>query len=166
MHELRNYRRRSGAAPIWDPEAQNRELEVVEEASPADVRVLIMIGGAGPLDGARVPAGIHPLHVAGVSSFGLEFAAAPSNPPWALRCPLLPNQSPWTALRGGLDGVWTDGITEKDAQAEVIALAFYGGLTHSEIATQLELPPGTVKGRMRFGLDKLRETTERTDNDT
>lgn len=33
-----------------------------------------------------------------------------------------------------------------DAQAEVIALAFYGGLTHSEIATQLELPPGTVKG--------------------
>ena len=52
-----------------------------------------------------------------------------------------------------------------DAQAEVIALAFYGGLSHSEIATQLELPPGTVKGRMRLGLDKLRETTEHTDND-
>ena len=42
------------------------------------------------------------------------------------------------------------------AQSEVIMLAFYGGLTHSEIAEQLSLPPGTVKGRMRLGLDKLR----------
>jgi RNA polymerase sigma-70 factor (ECF subfamily) len=41
-------------------------------------------------------------------------------------------------------------------QAEVIVLAFYGGLSHSEIATQLNLPPGTVKGRMRLGLEKLR----------
>lgn len=52
-----------------------------------------------------------------------------------------------------------------DAQAEVIALAFYGGLTHSEIATRLDLPHGTVKGRMRLGLDKLRETTEHTGED-
>ncbi len=43
-----------------------------------------------------------------------------------------------------------------DAQAEVIVLAFYGELSHSEIATQLDLPPGTVKGRMRLGLKKLR----------
>jgi RNA polymerase sigma-70 factor, ECF subfamily len=43
-----------------------------------------------------------------------------------------------------------------DAQQEVIALAFYGQLTHAEIATQLGLPPGTVKGRMRLGLQKLR----------
>jgi RNA polymerase sigma-70 factor (ECF subfamily) len=42
------------------------------------------------------------------------------------------------------------------AQAEVIGLAFFGGLTHTEIATQLELPQGTVKGRMRLGLEKLR----------
>lgn len=52
-----------------------------------------------------------------------------------------------------------------DAQAEVIALAFYGGLSHSEIAAQLELPPGTVKGRMRLGLDKLRATTEASGSD-
>ncbi len=42
------------------------------------------------------------------------------------------------------------------AQSEVIVLAFYGQLTHSEIATQLAVPPGTVKGRMRLGLEKLR----------
>jgi RNA polymerase sigma-70 factor, ECF subfamily len=42
------------------------------------------------------------------------------------------------------------------AQREVIALAYFGRLTHVEIATQLALPLGTVKGRMRLGLDKLR----------
>jgi RNA polymerase sigma-70 factor, ECF subfamily len=43
-----------------------------------------------------------------------------------------------------------------EAQAEVIVLAFYGELSHSEIAAQLNLPAGTVKGRMRLGLEKLR----------
>ncbi len=47
-----------------------------------------------------------------------------------------------------------------DAQREVIVLAFYGQLTHTEIATQLELPSGTVKGRMRLGLRKLRAEIE------
>ncbi len=41
-------------------------------------------------------------------------------------------------------------------QREVILLAYFGGLTHNEIAAQLRLPPGTVKGRMRLGLEKLR----------
>lgn len=43
-----------------------------------------------------------------------------------------------------------------DAQQEVIVLAFYGQLSHTEIATQLGLPSGTVKGRMRLGMQKLR----------
>ena len=47
-----------------------------------------------------------------------------------------------------------------DAQAEVIVLAFYGQLSHSEISAQLDLPPGTVKGRMRLGLEKLREAAD------
>lgn len=42
------------------------------------------------------------------------------------------------------------------AQSEVINLAFFGELTHLEIAELLDLPPGTVKGRMRLGLEKLR----------
>ncbi len=41
-------------------------------------------------------------------------------------------------------------------QREVIALAFFGGLTHREIAARLAVPEGTVKGRMRLGLDRLR----------
>jgi RNA polymerase sigma-70 factor (ECF subfamily) len=43
-----------------------------------------------------------------------------------------------------------------DTQREVITLAYYGQLTHTEIAARLTLPVGTVKGRMRLGLIKLR----------
>lgn len=42
------------------------------------------------------------------------------------------------------------------AQREVIALAYFGKLTHEEIARGLDMPLGTVKGRMRLGLKKLR----------
>jgi RNA polymerase sigma-70 factor, ECF subfamily len=45
-------------------------------------------------------------------------------------------------------------------QREVIRLAFFHGLTHEQIARQLALPPGTVKGRMRLGLKKLRAGLE------
>jgi RNA polymerase sigma-70 factor (ECF subfamily) len=41
-------------------------------------------------------------------------------------------------------------------QRRVIELAYFGGLTHSQIADMLDLPPGTVKGRMRLGLTKMR----------
>jgi RNA polymerase sigma-70 factor, ECF subfamily len=43
-----------------------------------------------------------------------------------------------------------------DEQRRVIELAYFGGFTHTEIATMLELSVGTVKGRMRLGLTKLR----------
>jgi RNA polymerase sigma-70 factor (ECF subfamily) len=41
-------------------------------------------------------------------------------------------------------------------QIRVIELAYFGGLTHTEIAAMLDLPMGTVKGRMRLGLEKMR----------
>jgi RNA polymerase sigma-70 factor (ECF subfamily) len=41
-------------------------------------------------------------------------------------------------------------------QSKVIELAYFGGFSHSEIATMLEVPLGTVKGRMRLGLEKIR----------
>jgi RNA polymerase sigma-70 factor (ECF subfamily) len=41
-------------------------------------------------------------------------------------------------------------------QARVIELAYYGGFTHTQIAEMLEMPVGTVKGRMRLGLEKMR----------
>jgi RNA polymerase sigma-70 factor (ECF subfamily) len=43
-------------------------------------------------------------------------------------------------------------------QRRVIELAYFGGFTHSQIAELLDLPAGTVKGRMRLGLAKLRLT--------
>jgi RNA polymerase sigma-70 factor (ECF subfamily) len=42
-------------------------------------------------------------------------------------------------------------------QRQVLELAYFHGLTHREIALLLELPAGTVKGRTRLGLQKLRE---------
>ncbi len=41
-------------------------------------------------------------------------------------------------------------------QRQVIELAYFGGFTHTQIATMLKLPAGTVKGRMRLGLTKMR----------
>jgi RNA polymerase sigma-70 factor (ECF subfamily) len=52
-------------------------------------------------------------------------------------------------IRGMLD-------TLPDEQSRVIELAYFGGFTHSEIAEMLGAPIGTVKGRMRLGLEKLR----------
>ena len=43
-----------------------------------------------------------------------------------------------------------------DEQSKVIELSYFGGFTHTQIAEMLETPIGTVKGRMRLGLDKLR----------
>ena len=43
-----------------------------------------------------------------------------------------------------------------DDQSRVIELAYFAGFSQSQIAEMLEMPIGTVKGRMRLGLEKLR----------
>ncbi len=52
-------------------------------------------------------------------------------------------------LRGILDAL-------PDEQGRVIQLAYFAGFSHSEIAELLATPIGTVKGRMRLGLEKMR----------
>ncbi len=52
-------------------------------------------------------------------------------------------------IRGALGELPSD-------QRKVIELAYFGGFTHAEIASMLDTPVGTVKGRMRLGLQKLR----------
>ena len=53
------------------------------------------------------------------------------------------------AVRGALSALPPE-------QRQVIELAYFGGFTHSQIANMLGMPVGTIKGRMRLGLSKMR----------
>jgi len=54
-------------------------------------------------------------------------------------------------VRGAIEELPSD-------QSRVIQLAYFGGFSHSEIAEMLNEPLGTIKGRMRLGMDKIRAT--------
>jgi RNA polymerase sigma-70 factor, ECF subfamily len=54
-----------------------------------------------------------------------------------------------TELRGALGEL-------PGEQSKVIELAYFGGFSQSEISRMLGVPLGTVKGRMRLGLEKIR----------
>lgn len=45
-------------------------------------------------------------------------------------------------------------------QRDTIELAYFKGYTHTQIAQLMEVPLGTVKGRMRIGLHKLKSALE------
>ena len=53
-------------------------------------------------------------------------------------------------VQGALD-------TLPEDQRRTIELAYFGGFSHSQIADMLGTPIGTVKGRMRLGLEKMRQ---------
>jgi RNA polymerase sigma-70 factor (ECF subfamily) len=48
-------------------------------------------------------------------------------------------------------------------QSKIVELAYFRGYTHAEISVLLKVPLGTVKGRLRLGLKKLREYSEHRD---
>ena len=48
-------------------------------------------------------------------------------------------------------------------QLKILELAYFSGYTHVEISELLRLPLGTVKGRMRLGLKKIRDYFESRD---
>jgi RNA polymerase sigma-70 factor (ECF subfamily) len=52
-------------------------------------------------------------------------------------------------VRGALEALPSE-------QSRVLKLAYFGGFSQSEIAKMLGMPLGTVKGRMRLGLEKIR----------
>ena len=54
-----------------------------------------------------------------------------------------------TEVRGAIEDL-------PQEQSQVIELAYFGGFSQSEISEMLGLPLGTVKGRMRLGLEKIR----------
>ena len=82
---------------------------------------------------------------------------------------LLLSAFPWMRLLLSLPDVWQEVSRNLDRegikkavetlpaeQREAITLAYFGGLTQQEISERTGAPLGTVKGRMRLGMQKLR----------
>jgi RNA polymerase sigma-70 factor (ECF subfamily) len=53
-----------------------------------------------------------------------------------------------------------------ESQLEVVRLSFFDGLSHAEIAEVIGIPLGTVKGRMRLALERLRDLADTYDLST
>ena len=69
----------------------------------------------------------------------------------------------WLAYSDPVESIVINRLTVRDAflqipatQSRVLEMAYFEGLTHREIAERLEIPEGTVKSRMRLGLQRMR----------
>ncbi len=65
----------------------------------------------------------------------------------------------WSNLRGDLIRTGLDQLPPD--QKKSIELAYFSGYTHVEISELMDVPLGTVKGRLRMGLHKLKAFLER-----
>lgn len=72
--------------------------------------------------------------------------------------PLPAKEDTWTEVMQGLEHerVRQAMASLPPEQRQVVDLAYYGGYSQTEIARRVGIPLGTVKGRMRLALDKLR----------
>jgi len=66
----------------------------------------------------------------------------------------------WELIRSELVKDALDELSEAERQA--ITLAYFGGHTYREVAVMLDLPEGTIKSRIRLGLNKLADKLEAT----
>lgn len=104
---------------------------------------LLMVTRSRAIDRLRRRRGLLPVHGdGGGAAEGLADTAAPVD--WQLL-----SAEQVRAVRTALEEL-------PDAQRAAIELAFYEGLTHTEVAERLEQPLGTIKTRIRLGLLRLR----------
>lgn len=66
----------------------------------------------------------------------------------------------WSQVRRGLDATQVRAALAllPEEQREAVALAFLGGYSNTEVAERLGIPLGTVKSRIRLGMQKMRAT--------
>jgi RNA polymerase sigma-70 factor (ECF subfamily) len=67
-----------------------------------------------------------------------------------------PDQDDVLALQQETAQLRTAMLALPEAQRELIEKAYFGDLSHREIASQTGLPLGTIKSRIRLALDRLR----------
>ena len=74
-----------------------------------------------------------------------------------------PGPTPVDLLLSGADAAMVRACVDtlEGGQKQAIALAFFQGLSHSELAAQLREPLGTVKSWIRRGLERLRACLDR-----
>jgi RNA polymerase sigma-70 factor (ECF subfamily) len=70
----------------------------------------------------------------------------------------LSSPDPWDEVARNADGGLLRSAMESlpDDQRRTLAMAYFEGMTHSEIAGAMGVPLGTVKGRLRLALEKMR----------
>jgi RNA polymerase sigma-70 factor, ECF subfamily len=73
--------------------------------------------------------------------------------------PLVSTEDTWASVVQGLE---RDRVRQAMAalppeQEQVVEMIYYGGFTHQQVAERVGIPLGTVKGRLRLALEKLRD---------
>jgi RNA polymerase sigma-70 factor (ECF subfamily) len=82
-----------------------------------------------------------------------QAAAAADSAPFAPPFQSALSEEEQTAVRAAVKGL-------PGEQRQAIEMAFFGGMTHAEIAEALQEPLGTIKARIRRGMLKLRENLQ------